>query len=80
MEIPGSIYLVILDWRGFPSVLSGMFHPVHEECSGPLIHVNEISVLKHSKYQIHVFDVCPCACTWGELKTLHSHTPKAEGY
>lgn len=50
-------------FKRFCHVLSGRFHPVHEECSCPLIHDNEISVLKHSKYQMHVFDVCPCAHT-----------------
>lgn len=74
MEISGSIYLIILDWRGFASDLSGRFHPVHEECSCPLIYDNEISVLEHSKYQMHVFDVCPFAHTWRKQKRLHSHT------
>lgn len=36
IEISGSIYLIILDWRGFASVPSGRFHSVNEECSCPL--------------------------------------------
>lgn len=59
MGLSGSIYLIILDWRGFISVLSGRYYPVHEKCSYPLIHVSEISVLKHSECHMHIFPCVP---------------------